>query len=297
MFKGVLVMFSATKGRAEARRWNLLGGGAVMGARRSIKWALAAATVLGVAGGLSPNANATLLPFGVNPSTLGGSNTTYTADAMDFSSVSKVTQTNSTTQNEIGYAQLSQMTFNGNPALSFGPGSNQAIYLTFTGTVNASSFTSSGPITSFNYSMYGDIGLNDTYHNSITDSNLGQVTGTTGDTLLATGSLYGSGAHAGFNSNGGPIFSLLATFNLTAAGQNVFVNPNPFYEFNFSASTTSQPGNATLISGSTPPAVRVTSVINSSFAVPEPGSLAILGVGLIGLAGMTNRRRKSAQQR
>ena len=77
--------------------------------------------------------------------------------------------------------------------------------------------------------------------------------------------------------------------SLTAAGSAFFVGPTPFYAVAqidgnvIGAPNPIAPGN-----------YNVTGAGNVSFNVPEPGSLALLGLSLAGL-GLLQRRRKSAR--
>jgi hypothetical protein len=256
---------------------------------------LLAAAGFVVAIGMSPNAHASLLPFTIDSVPAGGTSALLNADALNFSTVAVVTQ-NGGVQHEQGYAQLNVLTLGGNTVTpNGGLGNNWLIYVTYNADVTLGSFAngSIGPVTSFTFSMFADMGVNDTYNNAGT--NIGTVTGTSGDQLIGTGSLSGSNNTAGFNSNGGPEFSVLSTFGLTSFGDTIFTAPVPFYDFLFSASTSSQAGNVTPGPGNNQ--VSITSQINSSFEVPEPASLALLGSGLFALGGLNWRSRRQSHSK
>jgi hypothetical protein len=267
-----------------------------------LRIALPAVAGLLIAAGMSSAAKADLLQFGINPGTLGGVNQTFTADALNWNTAATVTQNAGGTQTEVGWATLTNASLGGVTALSFGPGTNQGIYVQYTANVNLNSFTpgSLGQVTSFTFSVFGDIGNNDTFHGaSTTTPGAGTVTvNPPADVLLATGVLVpGANNTAGFNSQGGPSFSVLSTFNLTAAGAGVFTNPSPFYTLVFNSSTSSQGGNVVLptaLNGLAANQVAISSVINSSFLIPEPSSLLLFGSALMGLGAFVMRRRKSA---
>jgi len=92
-------------------------------------------------------------------------------------------------------------------------------------------------------------------------------------------SFVGSGANGDFQTN-------FSNLTLTAAGKLFFIEPNPFHvnleatgQFNSFDVTGTQ-----FINGS------ADITLNS---VPEPGALALMGLGLLGLGATSIRRRKS----
>jgi hypothetical protein len=82
-------------------------------------------------------------------------------------------------------------------------------------------------------------------------------------------------------------FGASSTFVLTADGSNYFIAPSPFYQLSFQSGQLNNftPTGTQVINGSL-------DVIFGSNEVPEPASVALIGLGLVGLA--MSRRRKQA---
>ncbi len=116
--------------------------------------------------------------------------------------------------------------------------------------------------------------------------------GTSDDVLLATGEpLSGEGtlnpnaSTCGSDGINCGSFGSKTSFDLPDAGKMFFVAPNPFY----SISLQSGQLNTFTLTGNQ----RIDGSMDVVFAVPEPTSVALLGLGLVGL-GLSRRRNKKS---
>lgn len=105
-------------------------------------------------------------------------------------------------------------------------------------------------------------------------------------TLTPSASTCSAGGGSGINCGS---FGTGTTFNLTDDGRNYFVAPTPFYQLSFQSGQLNNfnLSGTQVINGS------LDIIFNRSNVVPEPGSVALVGLGLIGL--MMGRRRNKKQ--
>lgn len=107
------------------------------------------------------------------------------------------------------------------------------------------------------------------------------------DVLLATGAaLTGNGNVNCTGSNNCGSFGQTTSFNLTAAGMNYFIAPNPFYSISLQ---TGQFNGFPVTAGTTQ---KLTGSLDVSFQqVPEPSAIALFGIALLGCVGIARRRK------
>jgi hypothetical protein len=176
-------------------------------------------------------------------------------------------------------------------AFQTGLGSNYGLFANYSAN---GTYSVSGTTTTFNFQPgTGSLNL-------FLDTDLASAGG---DVLLGSGNpLAGQGTlnpmlstcSSPSNPNGNGIncgsFGASSSFALTAAGSDFFILPNPFYSMSFQSGQLNNftPSGTQTINGS------LDVVFENAAEVPEPASVGLLGLGMLGLYAARRRNKKAA---
>lgn len=247
--------------------------------------------------------------FQIDPNTNGFSTagTIVTADGLNGNSSARIVQDLTyggpgVRYTGVGYIAYTGLTLNGQPVdiIDSRLGLDYQLYATFNQSFTCGSLLNPGvtcSVDTVSLSLFGDTRPFSTFTQATVAADPSvnpvgtQVLLGTVDTVLA--------GEAGIDTLGGAFQNVNTNFNLTAAGELFFIDPIPFYTFAFSAfNNTSQgiscdTGNGLACVNATIVAItQETGVTDfNGLAIPEPGPLALIGLGLLGMGFL---RRKSA---
>lgn len=238
--------------------------------------------------------------------------TIFDANQMIGSS-SELLRTVGNTHTGTGYLQFASFALNTDPVAGTGILEKYKLYALFqvadvlqSGTINTPN--SINRVTKLDFQFYADPGVDTTFTRANSSGTGTEASATDvggNDILLGVGTLV-SGVD-GFDDHGGAYFNSIETFAvcsgagtgnvqgmtipvpacLTAQGSAFFAAPVPFYGIAFDAFNNSTQGltrNGDIV------AITQASGTVDFNRIPEPGSLALLGLGLMGI-GATLRRR------
>lgn len=251
----------------------------------------------------APNASA-LSQFTVNPNSngLSTSGTIFTAETLSGTSSARITKDagNANMYTGIGYIIFTAFNMSSNPV----DGGDSQVNLKNTGyglfARFQQSFQCSGPlgvgvscsVKSIQLELVGDPGN----LNGKSQATLGADPSITDlgapDVVLANVDYVVDGV-AGISALGGAFQNINSNFKLTDAGKDFFISPVPFYQLAFSAYNNTTQGlecNTDKCADPSVVSINSESGITDFRAVPEPGSLVLMGIAMLGLVAVNRKR-------
>jgi len=269
---------------------------------------IAASAVLALGTGAASTAMAAGLPFQIDPTDYASGGSIFTANFVSGASSALITSQGGGVYKSEGWITYTAFkngasTVNGNVSGVntaydlFGtfvqtfncPGSLGVGVTCNVSTINLNLYVDKGPYVSGN----GTNGFGNTYVEAALPGTAASVTDTDGDdVLLATANLVIAGT-AGLDNLGGAFENVNTNFILSNAGKEYFFDPVPFHTLAFSTFNNTSQGIACAPNCAAATTVSINSEVGGTDfnKIPEPATLALMGLGLLGMG--VSRRRKA----
>lgn len=226
---------------------------------------------------------------------LSGSGATVTANGISGTSSELLQATSPTTFAGTGWIQFTALTSNSSQ-ISGTAYSNTGLYATFS-LSNTLTFGTFGvpfsvySLDTLNITLRRDVNGDNGFTQANASSNIAAtVSNMVDDDVLGTATLIPGTGVATLPTPGSATLNAKMSVLLNAVGGTYFFDPNPFYSFAF-AGFNATGNNSEFDAGSGRLSVGNAIGVVDFNNVPEPASLALIGFGLLGLAG-TRRRSK-----
>jgi len=230
---------------------------------------------------------------------LSGAGTVFNANSAAGTSSEHLFVSSPTTFAGAGWAQFTSLNDQSAALLGSGYGVT-GLYATFTLSLTYQAFSPGGfglnnsfySVDSFTFNLYRDAGAANTFTQAnATAGTLATVQNAGTDILLGSGTLVSAGS-AGIINGTGTFLNVSTDFALNAIGQTYFFDPLPFYNLALAGFTST--GGAWLFNAGTGMASvgNAGGVVDFRNSVPEPGTLALVGIALLGLAARSRRSKQ-----